>query len=99
MSCVKGPSCHRRARVLLPNFEDVPELPDRTLCTPQNEHGSLNFASGFLIGLIHLQVDLRSRAEIFAARMNGFGSTETAFVLLDSLRSKSPRRSVLHLEM
>jgi hypothetical protein len=34
MSCVKGPSFHRRARVLSPDFENVPELPDRAPLHP-----------------------------------------------------------------
>src|SRR5262249_5615280 len=66
---------------------------------PQCEHGSLDFASSLLIGLIHLQIDLRGRAIILTARMNGFRGAEASSVLLDSFCRKSSRRSVLHLEM
>src|SRR5215469_18394417 len=99
MSTVKGASLRRRVGMLVPYVEHVPELSDGTFCTPQREYGSLNFVSGLLIGLIHLQIDLSGRAKILTSRMNGFWSTKASPVLLKSFCRKGARRSVLRLKM
>src|SRR5262249_35588972 len=46
-----------------------------------------------------LQVDVRSRTVIIAARMNGLRSAEAAFVLRERFGRQRTRRSVLHLKM
>src|SRR5262245_43153730 len=99
MSSVKRATLRGRIGMFAPHFEDVPELSDLTLRAPQREYWGLDLVSSFLIGLIHLEVDLSGRAEILAGRMNGLWSTEASSVLLESFCREGSGRSVLHCKM
>src|SRR5262249_12424760 len=73
MATVQRPSFHWRICVLPPDIEHVPELPHRTFRAPQRENRSLDFASGFLIGLRKFQILKSSiETEVFLGRIDGF---------------------------
>src|SRR5690348_8739788 len=98
VSSIQGFPGDDPSAVLFPNFDDIPEFADGTLCSPKNMIWSTYLASMLLVGLFHIKVDACGCTIILAACMDRVGSAKATHIHLHCLCGEGAWGNVLHFE-